>query len=446
MDDAKTLWQWWQSLLLGYGTAFTRPGWVRFVQWLTGMVLCPEKHTITQILISLGMASRWRVLESFAEYGAWRRDEVERQTIRLVEQEQPARCGGFHPVALDDTKELRGSPDVWGTCTFFEPSARSPNRAQTVRAHNWVVAGDLVPGDPWTYLPHSSRLYFRRNQVPKGESFRTKNELAVEMLRQVDEVSTAPVLGVFDGAYAKKTVVRRCLKPAEGQRRIEILTRLRVDSRLYAPLEHEGKRRGPKRKWGKRLPAPQKHDQWTVAWKRGKAHIYGKMRKFRYKRVECRWSVAGPDEPVHAYVFAVTGFKEPWFMATTALTLTPEEVVALFSARFRQENGFREHKQLMGMQECKAWTKEPVLRTFQVQMVAITVLRLLQFRLERQVGEDWWDKPEWNQRKQHASLLDLRRLLWSHRAELAKVLLDLEDLEKFAPDLQPRRKLGAKAA
>ena len=35
------------------------------------------------------------------------------------------------------------------------------------------------------------------------------------------------------------------------------------------------------------------------------------------------------------------------------------------------------------MEECRAWTKEPVLRTFQVQMMAQTLLRLMQFRLAR---------------------------------------------------------------
>ena len=55
MDDAKQLWSWWQSLLAGFGPVFTRPGWVRFVQWVTGMVVGWEEHTITQILVSMDL-------------------------------------------------------------------------------------------------------------------------------------------------------------------------------------------------------------------------------------------------------------------------------------------------------------------------------------------------------------------------------------------------------
>lgn len=91
--EAKQLWTWWQAVLSVYAPVFTRPGWVRFVQWVPGMVLCGEGHTITQILTALGLEARGRVLEHFAAYGAWPREEVERRAMRVVEQERPARRG-----------------------------------------------------------------------------------------------------------------------------------------------------------------------------------------------------------------------------------------------------------------------------------------------------------------------------------------------------------------
>jgi hypothetical protein len=294
-----------------------------------------------------------------------------------------------------------------------------------------VVQGDLLPGTPWTYLPHSGRLYVRKQQRPAGQAFRKKTELAAELLRQADAESEAPLLGVFDGAYAVKSVIGPCVDPPADQRRIEVLTRLRVDARLYASVGSEPKRRGPRRQWGRRLAAPRQHAKWGVAWKKGTAWIYGRQRKFHYKQQRCLWSVTGAHIPVHVFVFDVEGFDEPWFLVTTALDLTAAQVVEAFAARFRQEDGFRDHKQRLGMEECRAWTKEPVLRTFQVQMIAQTLLRLMQFRLDTAVGADsWWRKPEWNPRKRHASLLDLRRLFWRHRAKLSQLLEDLEEVEK----------------
>jgi hypothetical protein len=374
-----------------------------------------------------------------AEYGVWDRTAVERETLQLIERERPARWGCDHPVALDDTKLHRTSAKIWGTCTFHEASARSPNRAETVRAHNWVVLGDLVPGTPWTYLPHAARLYCRQSQLPTGETFHTKTAWAVELLRQADAESSAPIVGVFDGAYAVATVVEPCVHPGPGQRRIEILTRLRVDARLYQPVTHRTRPKGRRPKWGDRIAAPQHHVYWSPSWRTGRAWVYGRIRAFRYKQLRCRWSVSGPQLPVHVFVVEVPGYREPWFLVTTALDLSAAQVVEAFAARFRQEDGFRDHKQRLGMEQCRAWTKEPVLRTFQVQMVALTLLRLLQFRLDQTRGVgSWWSKPEWYAQKRHASIRDLCRLFWRHRTVFSQLLVALEETAKpcHGPALQ----------
>jgi DDE superfamily endonuclease len=372
---------------------------------------------------------------------------VERQTLRVIERERPARWGRYHPVALDDTKLHRTSAKVWGTCTFHEASARSPNRAEAVRAHNWVVMGDLLPGTPWTYLPHAARLYCRRQQLPAGETFHTKTAWAVELLRQADAESTAPILGVFDGAYAVETVVAPCVHPAPGQRRIEILTRLRVDARLYHPVVVRAQRKGRRPKWGERLAAPQHHVYWSAAWRTGRAWVSGRIRPFRYQQLGGRWAVSGPEVPVHVFAVEVPGYRDPWFLVTTAVDLSAAQVVEAFAARFRQEDGFRNHKQRLGMEQCRAWTKEPVLRTFQVQMVALTLLRLLQFRLDQVWGtESWWSKPPWYAQKRHASIRDLCRLFWRYRAAFSQLLAALEEREEFSPTLARQENDITKAA
>ena len=174
---------------------FTLGGWARFAQWVTGTVLCSEEHTITQILTGLGLEAQWRNVEHFAEYGSWNREAVERQLMRLVEREHPARWGRYHPVAIDDTKEHRTSAEVWGTCTFHESARPESQPCHDGSRHNWVVMGDLAPGKPWTYMPAASRLYFRKSQLPAGERFRTKTTMAVEMLREIDAESAAPDFG-----------------------------------------------------------------------------------------------------------------------------------------------------------------------------------------------------------------------------------------------------------
>jgi hypothetical protein len=307
--------------------------------------------------------------------------------------------------------------------------------------------GDLVPGRPWTYLPHAARLFCRQRQLPAGETFRTKTALAVALLQQADQESAAPILGMFYGAYAVETVVQPCLEPPAGRRRMEFVTRLRVDARLYHPVGARPRPKGRPPKWGARLPAPQHHLYWPVGWQRSRAWGYGRRRPFRYKQLRCRWAVSGPHIPVHVLIIEMAGYEEPWCLVTSALELSAAQVVEVWAARFRQADGFRDHNQRLGMEECRAWTKEPILRTFQVQLVALTLLRLLQSRLDQAWGtESWWSKPAWNRRKRHGSILDLRRLFWRYRAEFSQFLADLEEYEKSPQPLTLHHDLIGRAA
>lgn len=444
MEDGKQLWSIWQRLLAWFAPVFTRPGWVRFAQWVSGTVLCDEQHTITQEVTSLDLIDQWRNWEHFAEYGAIDQRAVEHATMKLVETEHPCRLGRYHPAAVDDTKELRSSMKAWGVCTYKHVSSRNPKHPKLVMAHNWVMMGDLAPGNgqqPWTYLPTASRLYLRKAQLPAGEVFRTKNELAVEMLGQLDQASEAPVLGIFDGGYARATVVRPCLgaaaKAAGGDRRIEILTRPRCDARLYKPLaaqtqaKRTAKPKGRPRQWGVRRPSPREHAKWHVPWTQGQAWVYGQLRKFRCKSVECRWSVSGPDVAVRVFVFEVEGYSTPWFIVTSALDLSAAQVVEAYAARFRQEDAIRDHKQRMGMEEVRAWTKAPVLRTFMVQQLSMTLLRLMQWEWDQCRGEGWCSPPPWNQHKTRVSILDMRRLFWRRRELFSHFLREMHEVGKM---------------
>jgi hypothetical protein len=213
-------------------------------------------------------------------------------------------------------------------------------------------------------------------------------------------------------------------QPAAGQPRIDVLTRLRVDAWLCRPpsARRPAGRRGPKPTWGSRLPPPRQGGYWPGGWHEGRAWIYGRWRPVRYKEVECLWRVAGPHVPVKVVVAKVEGYQKRFTLVSSATALTGLQLVELFCARFRQEDGFRDLKQRLGWEECRAWTPLPIVRTTQAQLLVLTLLRLLQFRLEEVEGDSWWLHPPWNKRKARPSVLDLERLLGQHREEIRRLL------------------------
>jgi hypothetical protein len=430
MTDATLLRSVWQALLSSFAWAFTRPGFRRFAEWVTALAINSQEHTITQSVLAIERPDDWKAMETFAESGAWRADSVTRSLTRLIEKAPGRTWHGYHVSAVDDTKVHRNSKDVWGTCTFHEYTARCPNRATTVRAHNWVCLGALLKNDgkPGWYLPVSGRLYFRKSQLPARsgaagpvEVFRTKCELAVELLREQARTLGGRHLAAFDGGYALQTVVRPLVSPEDGSPRIEILTRLRHDARLYAPLPE---RHRSNQKWGRRLPPPRQGGWWTKHWHEGTAFIYGRQRKVRWKEVVCVWRVSGHEVPVKAVVACVEGSKKRFTLVTSATELTGLQMVGLFAARFRQEDGFRDLKQRLGWEECRAWTRNPIERTSQAQWVTMSLMRLAQFRLEAGGEVDWWFRPPWNRKKDRPSVLDVERLFRRHRPEIQQHLSD----------------------
>lgn len=254
--------------------------------------------------------------------------------------------------------------------------------------------------------------------------FRTKCELVVELLREQTRTVGGRHLGVIDGGYALRSVIRPLVAPEPGQPRVEFLTRLRHDARLHAlsPAERRPGQRGPMPKWGKRLPPPRQGGRWTRWWQEGHAFIYGRRRKVLWKEVICLWRVSGYEVAVKAVVAKVEGYKKRFTLVTSATELSGLQMVELFAARFRQEDGFRDLKQRLGWEECRAWTRNPIERTTQAQWVTMSLLRLLQFRLDEQGCSDWWSPPPWNKKKNRPSVLDAERLMRRHREEIQRLL------------------------
>ena len=181
-------------------------------------------------------------------------------------------------------------------------------------------------------------------------------------------------------------------------------------------------KRGPKPKWGPRLEPPRRGGRWKAKWQVGTAFVYGRQRKIRWKEIVCLWRVLGWEVPVKAIVASVEGYKERFTLVTSAVELTGLQMVELFAARFRQEDGFRDLKQRLGWEECRAWTANPIQRTSQAQWVTMSLLRLLQFRLEACGEVGWWFRPPWNKDKDRPSVLDAERLMRRHREQIQRFL------------------------
>ena len=232
-------------------------------------------------------------------------------------------------------------------------------------------------------------------------------------------------MAVFDGGYALESVVRPLILPEGGDPRIDFLTRLRCNARLYAlPLPPEQRPKGkpgPQPKWGQRLEPPRRGGRWKAKWQVGTAFVYGRQRQIRWKEIICLWRVLGWEVPVKAIVASVEGYKQRFTLVTSAVETTGLQMVELFAGGFTARDGFRNLKQRLGWEECRAWTANPIQRTSKAQWVTMSLLRLLQFRLQASGKEGWWFRPPWNKKKDRPSVLDAERLMRRHRERIGRL-------------------------
>ena len=443
MDTAKVA-DVWLDFVARFSDCFTRPGTAHFGALLTGGLLAERRPLVTEIVTALNCQKQWRAAEWFLEEGKWPTRQVEE---RLCEMAAPAgRRWGRQVWAVDDMKALKNGKKIWGTCSFHEYTSRCCNRPETVWAHNWVVCGALERGNRSDFLPTMGRLYMRESQLPEGETFRKKPELAVEMARICARSSEGPHLIVFDGGYAIRSVVRPLTSPPEGQPRVEFLTRLRRDSRLYTepPPRREGQMGRP-RKWGYRLPAPRDAEDWPGEWQETEADMYGSRRSVRFKKVLGQWHPAGAEERVHAFAFDVEGYEDPWQVVTSDLRLTARQVLELYAARFAQEDAHRDLKQHIGLGTEQGRLKNVVLRSFQLRVAELTLLHLLRKKLNEGEGQ-WWPQPQWYPQKERGSVRDVKRVLRGAGQYFSQLDWRVLTSEKSPPGGQPRHRSCRKAA
>ena len=419
----------WFDILNDFTGRLTGPGYSKFVSLVCGSVLAERRPLVTEIITATSTENKWRAMEWFLENGKWPETWIERQ----LSAKASAHCTfkGRNIWALDDTKVYKTGKKIWGTCSYHEYTSRCSNRPETVWGHNWVLCGGLSVGKGKMFLPTCARLYMRESQMPDGETFRKKPEMAVELLRLCAAESTSPDLAVFDGGYAVSSVVRPLLHPRADEPKVNFLTRLRQDSKLHQEPPHRRPgQNGRPRKWGKRLAAPADAENWSGKWEKTSAVIYGKKRQVRYKKVYCQWAPAGDKARVNAFAFKIQGYKNPWYLVCSDLDICPEDVVEIYATRFCQEDAHRDLKQICGFGSGQGRLKNVVIRTMQLRLLEMTLLRILSIQVGELQKERWWPKPPWYRQKKRGSLRDIKRLLKEALRGFSRFDLERSNIEK----------------
>ena len=399
------------------GGAFTTATALRFALLLAAAVLTIGRHTVANLLRTLGPLvpgdpSSYRRVFSQRRWSGWRLAQLLARWV--VEHLAP---DGPLVLAGDDTVDEHRGPKVYGKGRHRDP-VRSTHTYTAFRwGHKWVVVALLVR------LPFSRRLWalpilvaLYRPAQP-GRRHKTPPELLRQLLRVLLRwFPQRPLVCVADGNYATHDLARLA---ARYPQRLTYVSHFYADGVLHEapPRATPGTRRkGRPRLKGRKLPAPAdvvaraaRRQRLNVAWygggRRAVEVVTGTGQWYR--------SGAGLAALRWVWVHDCTGTHRDEYFFTTAVGWTAAQVIETYTGRWNLETTFEEMRACLGLETTRGWTAPTVSRAapclFGLYTVVAALYVGLPARRRRGVVVRWLGKQDVTFSD---ALTAVRRWLW----------------------------------
>lgn len=266
-------------------------------------------------------------------------------------------------LALDDCINPKTGKKIFGCDKVFDHAAKQ-NQSKYPWAQNIVAIGLLkIVKGRWACLPLSYRFYHLKKSIerinrtfngPKIE-FKTKLEQAADMITGIAKVfHQAQIITIADSWFGNNGL----WKPLHNQlgQRFQMISRLRSNNNIFRlPGPHRKKGPGRRRKYGKKLgDAAALATRFKLLASEYLVNLYGRNRTVvAYDCVVMLKTLKCPVRVVWIYR------KTQWVaLFSTDLTLSVQQIIEYYGARWKIEAAFKELKQDIGSAETQ--TRNPI--------------------------------------------------------------------------------------
>src|ERR1700730_8851670 len=354
-----------RSLCDSLAGAFTRPTFLRIVVLALATILTVGGRTVCNLLRTLGALapghpssyhrvfcqrrwSSWRLARALA---GWVFDHLVPQgRIRLVG---------------DDTVDEHPGDKVFGKGCHRDP-VRSTHSFTAFRwGHKWVVLAVLVRF-PFTRrlwaLPLLVALY--RSEADNAQAGR-RHKTPARLLRQLCCVllrwfRTRSFVLAGDDNYGSHELARFA---SRRRGRLTLVSKFHPDAQLYEPPPPYAGHGRPRVK-GAKVSTP---EQVVAASARTPLHVAwygGGQRDVEIVSGTGWWYQAGQGLVAVRWVFVhdLTGSHRDEYFFTTEVTLSAQEVIEIYVARWNEETTFQEMRSYLGLETTRGWKERTVLR------------------------------------------------------------------------------------
>jgi SRSO17 transposase len=348
----------------------TAPSFCTFLTLATGWVFA-RRRTVTGMLLAADAvgSKHHSAFHRFFASAQWSLDELGLAVFKLI-------APWLDPcvmLAIDDTLARKRGLKVYGVGMHHDPLLSTRKVALTNWGHSWVVLGVMVRfpfcADRCFCLPVLFRLYISKQTVArKGGHYRSKPQLAVEMLEQLCKRNeNRRFHAIADSAYGGKSVLLKL--PSH----CDLTSRLDLDARVYtAPPPRRPGVNGRPRKRGTRLPTPRQ--MLAGRGRRVSLNIYGRRDRSRVVDAVAHL-YHRPDRPARVVaVEPLTGGRTVQAFYSTCHEASAEQVLTWYAMRWSIEEAFQHSKGQLGFEEPQGWSRRAVQRTAPMAMLLYSLV------------------------------------------------------------------------
>jgi hypothetical protein len=291
-------------------------------------------------------------------------------------------------LALDDCINPKTGKQIYGCDKVFDHAAKQ-NQSKYPWAQNIVAIGLLkIVKGRWACLPLSWRFYHLKKSIEKINRsingpkivFETKLAQAVEMITDIAEAfGQTRIVTITDSWFGNNGL----FKPLHNRlgSRFHMVSRLRSNNNVFKlPGPHLKKGPGRPRKYGKKLgDASSLAVGFRPLASEYSVSLYGRIRTVvAYDRVVMLKTLKCAVRVVWVYR------KTQWVaLFSTDLTLSVQQVIEYYGARWKIEAAFKELKQDLGSAETQTRHPNAVMNHLHFCMMATSVAWIYASRLEK---------------------------------------------------------------
>lgn len=374
------------AVLSAFAPLFSRPIWPQVLVLLVGTMLAPGQRTVTSVLRVMGLAH----LPSFQTYhrvlnrAVWSSLQVSRVLLGLLVATFAAT--GPLVVGIDETIERRRGAKIAAKGIYRDPVRSSHGHFVKASGLRWICLMLLVP-IPWTNrtwaLPFLTVLApSERYDQARGRRHKTITDWARQVTLLLQRwLPHRDLVLVGDDTYAAIPFLARARQVAT------IVTRLRLDARLFAPPPaRQPGQKGRPRIVGQRLPslAQRRADPHTAWTELTVPHWYGQGdRTVEICSETALWYHPG-QPPVPLRWVVIRDPKETFptqALLCTDLEATPLQILSWFILRWQLEVTFHEVRAHLGVETQRQWSDLAIARTTPVLLGLFSLITLLAHRL-----------------------------------------------------------------